>query len=71
MKVQVNITLTDPSNEEQLVEAGLSSKKLLESYTEAFANILQGIAHWGVKVDLHVVVTDNTKEETLKTNENH
>lgn len=68
MKVQAYITLSDQTSEEQLAAAGISSGKLLEVYTEAFTNLLQGIAHPDVKVELHVVVTDNTKEDANDAN---
>ena len=66
MRVQINITFTDDTPEEVLIVAGSSQAKLCEFYTEAFANLLTSIEVAGIKKDLHVVVSDNTKEE-----ENH
>lgn len=62
MQVKVNITLTDDTSEEELVARGMTSAQLRDIYTEVFWNMFQRFGHKAVKADLHVVVTDNTKE---------
>ena len=64
MRVKVYITLTDQTSEGAMIARGVTSKKLLDIYTQGFKNFLEGIKSQGVKIDLHVAVDDNTKEDT-------
>ena len=63
MEIVVNIIISDQTSEEKLVASGVTSKQLLELYTEGFRNILEGIATNETKTDLNIVVIDNTKEK--------
>lgn len=63
MKVLVNITLQDQTSREKLAAQGVTSEQLLELYTEGFKTLLDDVITIGTKVDLHVAVMDNTKED--------
>lgn len=66
MKIEVNITLTDQSSEEEMITRGVTREKLLAIYTEGFKRLLENIQSKGVKMDLHVSVVDNTKEGAIE-----
>lgn len=63
MKINVSITLTDQSSEEEMVARGVTRETLLAIYTQGFQNLLENLRTQEVKIDLHVAVEDNTKEE--------
>lgn len=63
MKINVSITLTDQSSEEEMVARGVTRETLLGIYTRGFQNLLENIRTKGVETDLHVAIVDNTKEE--------
>lgn len=66
MKINVNITLTDRSSEEEMVARGVTREKILALYTRGFQNLLENIRTKGVETDLHVVIVDNTKEDAIE-----
>ena len=63
MKAVINIEIMDDTSEELCNEQGITMENLHDLYKQGFEGIMQRIAHPGVKWELQVQITDNTKQE--------
>lgn len=63
MKAVINIEIMDDTSEELCNEQGMTREKLQDMYERGFSGIMQEIANPGVKWELQVQITDNTKQE--------
>lgn len=64
MKVAISIELTDQVSEEEMKRTtGMTRDSLSLGYLDAFHKLLRCACAPGVKAEIHVTASDNTKEQ--------
>jgi len=62
MQINVKITISDDTTEEQLLNAGLDREYLHDIYHRAFSEVLEAATAPCCQTSLDITVEDNTKE---------
>ena len=63
MKAVINIEIMDDTSEEFCNEQGMTKEFLHDLYKQGFEGIMRRIEQPGVKWELQIQITDNTKQE--------